>query len=314
MKNMTCRFLCLGLVMNDILLGGVHELPKNWEQTVPAEKVRESTGGGAANSAITLGKLGCRVDIAGMIGRDAAGERVADELEKAGVNTEMLFRTDAASTGTAIGLVRENGDRCFITVRGSNALFSREHLKESEKRIYDFVHINGFFQLPSLEQDMPVLLDILRRKGSIISFDMASSDPTGRWFKAISPFADKIDFFFTNESQLEQLSGTDDISQGVLFLRKQGVKNIIVKLGKEGCCSFIQDTEPIYSSGFCVDAVDTTGAGDSFDAAYIAGIAAGWDMGACGRFANVVAGMNCSRIGATAGVPDYETALLLMKG
>lgn len=184
------EFLCIGLIMDDILLKGVDHLPRNWEETVLATDFKEDAGGGAANSARTLGKLGGSVKIAGMVGNDAAGKRVRECLRQDGVDTSYLMASDNASTGTAVGLIANDGRRCFVTVRGCNAVMKRDDLKEAEKEDYHIVHINGFFQFPSLEKGFPRMLSKFRSRGSLVSFDMASSDPSGRWMEAILPFAD----------------------------------------------------------------------------------------------------------------------------
>lgn len=306
------RFLCLGLVMRDILLENVQGLPADWEQTILAEGVKEDVGGGAANSARTLARLGADIAIAGMVGNDPMGDRIVQILQAEGVDTALLARSARASTGVAVGLVKEGGERCFITSRGCNASLSRTDIQGTEDRTYEVVHVNGYFQFPSLEQDLPGMLRTYREKGSLIAFDTASSDPSGRWFEAIRPLAGSIDYFFANTAQLRSLGGREGYRGNAAFLLEQGIGCVVVKRGHLGCAVVTQEKEWVIE-GYPVEAIDTTGAGDSFDAAFMLGVAKGRDMTWCGQFANVVAACNCRAAGGTGGVPDYSTAIGLMQ-
>lgn len=307
------RFLCLGLIMRDILISGVPELPSHWEQTLVAGGISSSTGGGAANSARTLGRLGARVSLSGRLGRDDFAAAIRSDLAADHVNTDLLLTDNAASTGAAIALVRGDGKRCFTTVRGANSNYCAQDLSSIPWDAFPFVHVNGYFQFPALEPDLPALLAQAKAAGCLVSFDTASWDASGRWFESIRPFAQYLDYFFANDSQLEQLTNCSDPAQAAAFLMGSGVKNVIAKLGGDGCIGYYADGSAIPVGPYPITAVDTTGAGDSFDAAYILGVSKGWDPETCLQFSNTVAGINCTRLGATAGVPDLPTAIARME-
>lgn len=307
------NFLCLGLIMRDILVCGVDELPSHWEQTLVADHILSDTGGGAANSARTLGRLGAPVALSGRLGADAFGQAILADLAADHVDAGPVCVDEQSSSGVAVALVRGDGKRCFTTVRGANSRYCARDLASIPWEQYGFVHINGFFQFPALEPDLPDLLCRARRAGCVISFDTASWDATGRWYQRIRPFAQWIDYFFANEAQLAQLTHCDRPDQAADFLMRDGVKQVIAKRGEAGSIRFCSGQPPVSVPAFPVDAVDTTGAGDSFDAAYLYGVSRGWQPRDCARFANTVAGSNCARAGATAGVPDLETALRLCR-
>lgn len=303
------RFLCMGLVMRDMLLSGLNTLPEHWEQTLPASGIRADTGGGAANSARTLGRLGADVSLSGRIGTDDFGDAVCGDLAADNVDLSLLHRDPEAPSGVAVGLVREDGKRCFITVRGASARYCGSDTLQIRWQDFPHVHINGFFQFPSLEPELPAILRQARAAGCTVSFDTASWDPSGQWFERIRPFAEYIDYFFANEAQLQQLSHRSHPDQGAEFLMAQGIGSVIAKLGSRGSISFHSAGSATAVPALPIHAVDTTGAGDSFDAAYMLGISRGWSPDVCGAFANTVAGLNCTRLGAAAGVPDWENAL-----
>lgn len=307
------RFLCMGLIMRDILVCGIKELPQHWEQTLVADHIISDTGGDAANSARTLGRLGANVALSGRLGDDAFGAAISSSLKTDHVDTHFLHFDPCLSSGVAVALVRDDGKRCFTTVRGANEQYCQQDLKDISWNDYPYIHINGYFQFPALEKDLPDLLKEAQAHNCTISFDMASWDASGRWYESIQPFARYIDYFFTNDAQLEQLTHCRQIEDAASFLMRDGVKNVVAKLGSKGCICFCENKPAVSVAGYKVAAIDTTGAGDSFDAAYILGISKGWDTKTCAQFANIVAGSNCTKAGATAGVPDYETALLLMR-
>ena len=301
------KFLCFGLVMLDILLTGVEKLPEHWEETVFAKEVFRSTGGGASNSAITLGRLGAMVELAGKIGDDDFGSAIADELRKNGVSTEKLLRQAGVPSGVAMGLVNPGGKRCFITARGANNHLDPKEFDISFKGRYDFFFINGFFQFPQAEAALLELSRELSQKGVKIAFDMASWDGSGRWMQAAAPFLPVIDYFFTNSSQLEALTKEREQDSGAAFLIEKGAGKIIVKMGARGCKIYGEETIEVSAPDLPVK--DTTGAGDSFDSAWLFAHALGWTDYECGAFGNMVAGINCGSLGATGGVPGYDTAL-----
>lgn len=306
------KVLCFGLVMADVLVSGLERLPQNWEEAVGGNRSIISVGGGASNSARTFAKLGQPVDLLGRVGGDYFGEFVRRECENDGVNCTTLRVANEYTTGVAVGLVHKNGQRCFVTAQGANRTICREDFDGIVPSDYSFLHINGFFQFPGIEPHLRDILTQFRESGIPISLDLASSDPFGRWFSAIESFISCIDYFILNEGQLRILTGKQEIPDGAHFLMQAGVGTVIVKNGPEGCTIFEAKQQPVKIPTVPLPAVDTTGAGDSFDAAFVVGLLNGWDIVRAAQLANTVASMNCGALGATAGVPDYTTALHVM--
>lgn len=311
MYTQSPRFLCLGLIMRDILLSGIPELPRHWEQTLVGKGIKSDTGGGAANSARTLGRLGASVFLSGRVGRDSFAAGIREDLARDSVSLAYLKEDPEYPSGTAVALIRQDGKRCFTTVRGANQSYCRADLAAIRWKDFPFVHINGYFQLPALEPDLPGLLQEMKSAGCTVSFDTASWDPAGRWYESIRPFARFIDCFFANDAQLFQLTGKKAPQAAAAFLLSEGVHTVVAKLGEKGSVTFCPGKPPVAVDAYPVEAADTTGAGDSYDAAYMLGISRGWSPRKCAQFANTVAGMNCSQVGAAAGVPDLGTALSL---
>ena len=302
----------MGSIMIDILANGLDRLPSHWEDMMLAEGLQMGVGGGAANSAITFARLGQPVYLAGRIGSDSFGDYGKQIIEKEGVNTEFVVRDLSQPSGVAIGLVHNEGERCFITVRGANKNLNKFDLESIDPNSTALLHINGYFQMPQLEDDMSYILEMFKKSGTMITFDTASWDPSGKWYTTIKSFVHYIDYFFANKTQLYKLTGYDDVEKAASCLIKDGVKNVVAKLGAKGCMVY-GDNSVLYKNAYKVDSVDTTGAGDSFDAAFGVGLLKGWNEGKCATFANVVAALNCTKLGATSGVPRFNEALKIVE-
>lgn len=312
-KTSEKKVLCFGLVMADVLVSGLSRLPQNWEEAVGGERSVISVGGGATNSARTFGRLGEAVDLLGRVGGDYFGEFVCRDTKADGVNCKALLIDETASTGVAVGLVHKGGQRCFVTAQGANRNIDKTDFERVDLDDYDFLHINGYFQFPKIEPDLRAVLEDFHGRGGKISLDTASADPFGRWYKAIEPFADCIDYLFLNNTQLMEMAGEATVEKSAEKMLSRGVKTVIAKLGGEGCQIYQAQKETVCVPALKVEAVDTTGAGDSFDAAFITGLRQGWDFEHAARFANTVAGLNCSKLGATAGVLGWEQAVDAMQ-
>lgn len=298
--------------MADILASGVSQLPSHWEESLLAQNAWMSVGGGAANSAVTFSRLGESVKLLARIGNDGFGEFIESILKREEVSTDFIVRDKNLSTGIAVGIVHKDGRRCFIVARGANAALNSMDTDTVRPEETSILHVNGYFQIPGVEHGMEDVLERFMKAGTVISFDTASWDPSGRWYDSIRHFSRYIDYFFANNAQLSKLTGLDDMQRAAEVLMKDGVKNVIVKLGADGCTTY-DASKATHVDGYTVAVVDTTGAGDSFDAAYLTGVLKGWDTRKCAMFANIVAALNCTKPGATAGVPSYDKALGLLE-
>jgi sugar/nucleoside kinase (ribokinase family) len=167
------------------------------------------------------------------------------------------------------------------------------------------------FALPKLRPFTASVIERAKAAGLTTSMDMGW-DSKGLWIEEIGPALPHTDLLFVNDSETQKLGGDDDIDRAVANLHGAGAHDIVVKLGSLGCALYTSTvTRPV--RGFNVEAVDTTGAGDCFAGAFLAGIARGMDYYDCARLANAVGAMNVERIGASAGVRPYEETLEWMK-
>lgn len=306
------RVLCFGLVLVDLLAIGVEKLPTEFEGTTACEYTHTAVGGGAINSAVAFSKFGIETDLLGRIAKDSLGIVVRRFLRRTPVRNRLIFDPDH-STGSSLVLVSKSSQKTAIVSRGANDGIVREDFDSVILSDYNCLLINGFFQFPNIVKDMPEILQKAKKYGLTVAFDTAGWDTTERWFEQIRPFAKYIDYFFPNEIQVRKLGQSDDIDVAANNLLNEGVGCVVVKLGDKGCAVYRKGKQTLYTDSFKVDPVDTTGAGDCFDAAFMTCKLEGKSDEYASRFANVAAAVNCTHVGACADVPEKAFVERIMK-
>ncbi|MFX1299137.1 MAG: carbohydrate kinase family protein, partial [Promethearchaeota archaeon] len=148
---------------------------------------------------------------------------------------------------------------------------------------------------------------------------LLSYDPGGKVIRKgltfIEPVLQNTNIFLPSRSELTMLYPEIDNPKIAAYqlLKTYGIQIIGIKLGAEGCL-IIDEKEEVLVNGFKVDAIDTTGAGDAFDAAFTMGIQKGWDLSKCGRYANAAGAIKVTRIGARTALPTLKEIELFLKG
>jgi sugar/nucleoside kinase (ribokinase family) len=116
-----------------------------------------------------------------------------------------------------------------------------------------------------------------------------------------------VDYALMNEDEARLLTGFAEPSDAARVLREHGATHVVIKLGARGCWA-----DGVEIPGYKVDAVDTTGAGDCFSGGFIAALQRGMGVEEAARFANAVGALAVRKVGATAGVLDWDSTLGFM--
>ncbi|MCR4368453.1 MAG: carbohydrate kinase family protein [archaeon] len=264
------------------------------EQNTP--QITYSIGGNAANFAVAASKLGMDVYLVSAIGNDVFTQFLLNELKSAHV--KPLLKKSRGANGISNIFVKKSGQRSIISCKGcllelDAKNIGRVLLPKISKG--DFVFFGGYFHLPPLHKGFSELLSRLRKKGAKIFFDTAF-DEYGKW--EIKKFAKKIDVLFLNDKELGMVTKTKSLESGVQKLFSFGAKKIVVKRGSEGA-AFFSTSHSIKVPAQKVKAVNTTGAGDAFNAGYVFGEARGFLEEKCLRSGVFVASR---RIGQDVGI------------
>jgi sugar/nucleoside kinase (ribokinase family) len=165
----------------------------------------------------------------------------------------------------------------------------------------------SFFNNPRLDNDALVkIFKAAKAAGMIITADMIKPR-LGETFDDIAEALSYVDYFFPNNDEARMMTGLQDIPEVAKKILSYGVKNVIIKIGKQGAYIASADgTEMIVPAMKGITAIDTIGAGDNFASGFITGILEGQPLKVCGEYGNVAASIAIQSIGATTGIQSRE--------
>ena len=279
----------------------VEELPKLGE-TIFGNDFYESCGGKGANQAVAVSKLGMKTEMIGMVGKDSQGEKLIQNLNKYGIISDNVIKSDEL-TGRAIITVDRKGDNNIIVIPGSNFKITKEHIQDKQDVI-------ASSDVVILQNEIPadtVEFSLLKAKelGKITIFNPAPARQLSeKIFK-------NTDYLILNETEMEEIFGigiNDKVYIGRIFHKKKecGIRNIILTLGDNGSVLFSEDDNIKKYDAYEVKAVDTTAAGDSFIGAFTMKICETGDADKAIKYATAVSAIVVTRQGAQDSIPTRE--------
>lgn len=298
----------------------------------PVEAIRLHPGGDALNESIILSRLGHKVHLISRIGDDMAGKMILDICRKEGIGTDKVRRIPGLDTGINLVLVEKNGERSFVTSAGGS-------LRKQEPEDVVFRELPGgrIFMLASIfvypsytVKEMTRVFREAKETGYLVCADMTKCK-NGETLGDIAPALLYVDYLFPNLEEAKMVSGLTEPEQIEDAFLEAGVGTIVLKLGADGCLiASNSDGGSLVEAQLSgsknrtkgkiwipairtAEVVDTTGAGDTFAAAFLCGLLEGKSPEACGHFANAAASVTISEFGATTALKNREQvdALLL---
>jgi sugar/nucleoside kinase (ribokinase family) len=262
-------------------------------------------GSSSAIFACGAARLGLQVAFIGVVGDDEFGRFVAGELAARGVDTSGVVVDPAIKTGLTVILSRGD-DRAILTYSGSIAALRYDQIDQSLLARARHLHLGSYFLLDALRPDVARLFESARAHGSSTSLD-TNYDPAERWDGGLDEVLRHADIFLPNETELRAIAGTGDTAAALA--RLAGPSRIVAaKLGARGAVAR-RGAEVWHVAPLPVDVVDTTGAGDSFDAGFIYGYLAGWELERALRLAATCGSLSTRAVGGTGGQATLEEAL-----
>lgn len=287
-----------GDVNIDVVVPGVERLPDPGSE-VDVPVMETFVGGGAALFALGLAKLGLKPVFQGSVGKDMYGEYIRSLFVQLGVDDCLLLNSDSKKTGISISFTNEK-DRCFLTYRGTNEGLSLKHLDLNQLPGAKHVHVTGYEGATNHAEYLDMLTKIHAMGDVTVSFDVGW-DMTGVWYEGIYELLPMIDVLFMNETECMHYTRCDDVETGARKLaEKAGMA--VIKLGKTGAMA-IRDGEKYFAPAYKVTAVDTTGAGDSFNAGFVYGFLQGLPMEECLKCGNGCGALSVTKLGGNTGFP-----------
>lgn len=236
-----------------------------------------TVGGSASIFACQAARLGLRTALASIVGEDGLGQFMLEALAGYGVRTAYIRRAPELKTGATISLTTAH-DRALLTYPGTIAALDSRMIEPQWLRQARHVHAASYFLQPKLAPGLPGLLAEARRAGVSVSLD-TGWDPANHWNGGLQACLEQVDIFMPNEVEATHISGQDSV-EGALAALAGRIPVVVIKLGAEGAIAR-RGPEFARVAGIPVQVVDTTGAGDSFDAGFIYGYLQGLSLAGC---------------------------------
>jgi ribokinase len=256
-------------------------------------------GGSAANTVIALARMGISTSLVARVGSDAWASRIDDCLEQAGVSRGALQRDTEAMTGLMYVVVTADGERTMLGHRGANVFVDPDQIDEAELAAARLFHLSGYALLGDPQRSAALqTLATARRHGLMVTLDpgMAAPHQALEEMRSLLP---SVDVLMPSLSEAQQLTGQGEPAACAQILLQAGVRAVALKLGREGC--LMATREGLLSvPGLAVEARDSTGAGDSFDAGLILGMLGGLGWASAAILGNALGAMAAARSGAGA--------------
>jgi ribokinase len=262
----------------------------------------ETCGGSAANTMVALARLGCKVGFIGKVAGDAEGRTLLQDFRKEGVDTKGVTVATMGRSGKVMGFVGKRGERALYIDPGVNDTIKLTEIDTKYATNTKFLHLSSFVGKQSFETQKK-LIEKLPEKVKV------SFDPGALYarigFARLKPLIRKTSVMIPNAGELALLTGKTDYKAGARLLINEGVETLAVKLGNKGC--YVTDKqESRLVEPFKVKVVDTTGAGDAFDAGFIYGLLSGKNINEAGKIGNFIASRSITAMGARAGLPTLD--------
>ena len=260
-------------------------------------------GGSAAITAHALARLGRPVSLVAAVGDDAFGHTMLDRLTAADVDTRHVVVRDDLPTGLTVVLSRGE-DRAMLTLPGAIASLAADDVLAAVTNLEPaglrHVHVSSYFLQPRLARDLPLVLATARDLGLSTSLD-TNADPDGQW-AGVDDVLPHLDLLLPNRAEAVALGRDPDPRRAAAALAARGPLTV-VKDGARGALAVAPDGRLLEHAGTPADVVDATGAGDTFDAAFVAAWLDDADLETALRRAVTAGRYSVAHIGGTAGQP-----------
>lgn len=295
------KIVVIGSANIDFVIG-VEEMPALGE-TILCKSFEKMPGGKGANQAYACGRLGGDTAFLNVVGKDDLGCALIENMKRAHVRTEAIRQTGQAYTGMAMVCVNAMGENHIIVIPGANNCCDIPYLESKRRYIQDSDIVLLQMEIPL--ESVCYAVRLAKSLGKTVILNPAPAP-------ACLPediYRD-LDFLTPNESEFKKLTGcpNDQIEEIACYGRKlldQGVRHVVVTLGARGALLIDGDGARLFEPPE-VEVVDTTAAGDTFNAALARKLAEGCPCGEAIRFANYASALAVSRPGAQPSIPSYQ--------
>lgn len=306
--------LAVGELNPDLILAGIRSPAPRLGTEQEFDGARLVLGSSTAIACVVMQRLGLATAMSAYVGEDEHGRFCRAALDREGVDTRLVRgRTDRA-TGLTVCLAYPD-DRLLLTSKGAMALDPGDAVDDAVLRGVRHLHVGSFFLQDALRPALAGLFARARGWGVTTSLD-TGWDPEERWLDAdLQAALAHTSVLLPNALEFERLSGESELAAGLACLLDCGVGAVVLKRGAAGAVH--GDAAGIVThAGFAAHPVDTTGAGDAFNAGYLAAMLGGRPIEDRLAAGNACGALTVAAIGGTGGVtgPDQVRAYLARHG
>ena len=297
------KYLVIGDLCMDVFMQVAGYPEAGGDGTV--QTMHQHAGGSAANTAIALAKLGGEPILLTHTGSDLWAQQLLPKLETTGVRVDGIVQEQNGQTGLTFLVVSSDAERTMFTYRGANHNLQPDEISESLFTDVDFLHISSYACLVAPQADaVHKAVQMAAQKNIMVSLDVGVEPATDARGKLHELLPD-LSLIVLGEPEALALTEELTLEAALKKLIQLGVQLVALKLGKDGCRIISRDKDTLLP-GFPVQAVDSTGAGDTFCSGMIHGLTIGWNLQMAGKFANALGALAASRWGAGEELPSLK--------
>jgi len=301
------KILVAGDINVDLICSGYQSFPAPGKEVLVDDFVM-TLGGSSAICAMGLARLGNPVAFIGKVGADSWGDYCIETLRAAGIDVSGLSRDPALRTGVTISITSAV-DRALVTFAGSVAALRAADVDAWALDDAAHLHVSSFFLQKDLRPAFRRLFALAHSSGLSTSLD-PGFDPSERWDRDLLETLEAVDVLLPNETELAAISGTTDLADGLRRLIN-GRTRVVAKLGQRGSATLERDAL-LEIPAFAVDPIDTTGAGDSFDAGFLHSWLRELPIHECLRWGSACGALSVRGLGGTPSQPDAAEVRALL--
>lgn len=290
-----------GDVNVDIIIPGVEKFPEPGQEDI-TDTMETYVGGGAALFTLGLGKLGLKPVFQGSLGEDCYGKFILEEFHKSNVDNSLLCFSRKHKTGISLSFTNEK-DRSFLTYRGTNEEINLGDIDLDQVKQARHIHVTGYEGRRNHGEYLKLLKEVKELQDVSVSFDVGW-DASGEWYEGIYELFPFIDVLFMNETEAIHYGRKAEAREAIGEFAAQA-KIAVAKLGKKGSLACM-GREFFQAAPFQVKAVDTTGAGDSFNAGFLYGYLKGKSLTECLSIGNACGALSVTAYGGNTAFPTEK--------
>jgi sugar/nucleoside kinase (ribokinase family) len=303
------RILVVGEINVDFVFKGCRALPTPGKEVL-ADDLVMTPGSSSMICAMGLAKLGNHVAFHGRLGADASGEFCLRALRDAGIDTSSLRPDASLRTGVTASLSTPH-DRALVTFAGAIAELRADEVRDEWLRKASHLHVSSYYLQKALRPGCRDLFARATAAGLTTSLD-PGFDPAQQWKDDLLDTLQEVDVFLPNEQELQAITGCNDLQEALMAVQN-GRTVTLVKRGRQGCTS-LYEGQWLDVPAYAVDAIDSTGAGDSFDAGFLHAWLREMPWLDCMRWGNACGSWSTRGIGGTTAQASASEVLALMPG